>query len=407
MHQMIGQPELLKEINRSRVFGILKNTRIVSRSDLAQQTGLSRATIAIMADQLLRAGLVEEIGLGNSTGGRPPTLLRFNPNAAYALGAHLRDRSWSVVVTNLDAQVLTRLDVPLANDTPETTVEALTAGVATIAEQFGRQRILPAIGLGTPGLVDMTAGVVKTAPDVGWTDVPIRDMVEHATGLKVFVANRSKVGALAEFWYGATRAASDLVYIAIGTGVSAGIIHQGQLYMGANSSAGEVGHITVLPEGPLCPCGNRGCLQQLIAGPSIASRTRERMRVGSDSALHTLVGHHPELITAPMVFQAAEQGDALACEIVSEIARYLGIAVANIINLFNPEMIILGGPIGEAGRVLLEPLQIELRRRALTHLLSAVQITTSTLGPDASAIGAAALVLQQASDLLFANASQA
>jgi glucokinase-like ROK family protein len=403
MPQIIGQPELLKEINRSRVFGILKNTRVVSRSDLAQQTGLSRATIAILAEELLRTGLVDEIGQGSSTGGRPPTLLQFNPDAMYAIGAHMRDHGWRLVLTNLDAKVVTRLDAPLADNKPQTVLAALTAGISALTEHVERQRIFPAIGLGTPGLVDMATGIVKTAPDVDWTDVPIRDLVEQATGMKAFVANRSKVGAMAEFWYGATHGVSDLVYIAIGTGVSAGIIHQGQLYMGANLSAGEVGHITVLPEGPLCPCGNRGCLQQLIAGPSIAMRARERARMEVESILHTHVAHHPERISAQLVFEAAEQGDALAHDLVAEIARYLGIAVATIINLFSPEMVILGGPIGEAGRILLEPLQAELRRRALTHLLSATQITISTLGPDASAIGAATLVLRQASELLFAN----
>ncbi len=403
LKQSIAQPELLREINRSRAFEILKSARIISRPELAQQTGLSRATIAILADELLRTGLAREVGLGDSTGGRPPVLLQFNPDAAFALGARMRDHDWGIVVTNLDAQVVRRLDVHVPDDAPEVAIATLKEGVTAITAQIDRARLLPAIGLGTPGLVDVRSGVIKTAVDVGWFEVPIKEMVEEALGLRAFVANRSKVGALAELWYGAGRGLQDLIYISIGTGIAAGIVHKGELYVGANSSAGELGHVTVLPDGPLCPCGNRGCLQQLAAGPAIANRARERLRAGGASILHDLCGHHPELITPQMVFQAAEQGDALAREIIEEIASFLGIAIANLINLFNPELIILGGPVGRAGHILIEPLQAEVRRRAMAYPLSVARIVTSALGPDAGAIGAAVLVLQRASELFFAS----
>jgi|YNPNPStandDraft_1061719.scaffolds.fasta_scaffold02675_3 glucokinase-like ROK family protein len=403
LNQRRGQPELLKEMNRSRAFEILKSARIISRPELAQQTGLSRATIAILADELLQMGLAQEVGLGDSTGGRPPVLLQFNPNAAYALGARMYDHNWGIVITNLDAQIMHRLDVLIPDDAPDTAIATLTEGVATITAQIDRERLLPAIGLGTPGLVDVRSGVIKTAVDVGWFEVPIKEMAEKALGLQTFVANRSKVGALAELWYGAGRGLQELIYISIGTGIAAGIVHRGELYVGANSSAGELGHVTVLPDGPLCPCGNRGCLQQLAAGPAIANRARERLRAGGASLLQALSAHYPELITAQMVFQAAEQGDTLAQEIIEETATYLGIAIANLINLFNPELIILGGPVGRAGHVLIEPLQAEVRRRAMTHPLSAVRIVTSALKADAGAIGAAVLVLQHASELFFAG----
>lgn len=377
--------------------------RIISRPKLAQQTGLSRATIAILADELVRTGLAREVGLGSSSGGRPPVLLQFNPEAAFALGARMYDHNWGIVVTNLDAQVVRRLEVYIPDDAPEVAVATLKEGVTAITAQIDKGRLLPAIGLGTPGLVDVRSGVIKTAVDVGWLEVPIRQMAEEALGLKAFVANRSKVGALAELWYGAGRGLDDLIYISIGTGIAAGIVHGGELYVGANSSAGELGHVTVLPDGPLCPCGNRGCLQQLAAGPAIANRARERLRAGGASILHDLCGYHPELITAQMIFQAAEQGDALAQEIIQEAATYLGIAIANLINLFNPQLIILGGPVGRVGHVLIEPLQTEVRRRAMTHPLSAARIVTSTLGSDAGAIGAAVLVLQRASELFFAS----
>ena len=403
MRSRIGQPELLKEINRASALDILIQTRVLSRPQLAERTGLSRATIAILVDELLQIGLVREYGLGDSGGGRPPLLMEFNPDAALALGARMRDGAWGIVITNLDAQVIHHLDISIPDRSPAAAVRTLCDGVRTIMAQADAARILPAIGVGTPGLVDVHSGVITSAVDMGWFAVPIRDMVEQALGMRTFVANRSKVGALAELWCGVHPDVKDIIYVSIGTGIAAGIVHDGQLYVGVNSSAGELGHVTILPDGPLCPCGNRGCLQQLASGPAIANRARERLRDPGASILRSLVGDHPEWVTPQTVFAAAEQGDALALEIVTEAARYVGIAVANLVNLFNPQLVVIGGPVGQVGQVLMDPLRDEVRRRAMAYPLSAVEIVTSNLGAYAGAIGAAVLVLQQASELIFAK----
>ncbi len=207
-------------------------------------------------------------------------MIEFNPHAALALGARLRDHRWGIVLTDLDAEVVRHLETPLSDLSPATAVAALQAGVAQITQGIDRSRLLPAIGLGTPGLVDMAAGVVKTAVDVGWVDVPIRAMAEEALGMGVYVANRSKVGALAELWCGREQNVQNLLYISIGTGIAAGVVIQGQLYMGVNSSAGELGHVTILPDGPLCACGNRGCLQALASGSPSDRQPRPRPTAG-------------------------------------------------------------------------------------------------------------------------------
>lgn len=403
MKTLIGQPELLKDINRARVLDILLQSRVISRPQLAKTSGLSRATIAVLIDELLEMGLVREGGLGDSGGGRPPVMLEFNPHAALALGARLRDNRWGIVLTDLDARVVRRLDVPLVDLSPVSAVAALQAGAAEITQGIDPTRLLPAMGLGTPGLVDMKAGLVKTAVDVNWFDVPIGAMAQAALGMPVYVANRSKVGALAELWSGRDQNLQNLLYISIGTGIAAGVVIQGQLYTGANSSAGELGHVTVVPDGPLCGCGNRGCLQALASGPAIANRAREQLRQSPHHRLLELVEGHPERIVAETVFAAAEESDPLALAVVEEAAVYLGIAVANLINLFNPELIVLGGPVGQRGHILLETIQAEAHRRAMAYPLAAARIVTSTLGPDAGAIGAAVLVLQRASELFFAR----
>jgi predicted NBD/HSP70 family sugar kinase len=398
--QRTGQPALLKEINRSRLFDVLKSTRTVSRAELARQTGLSRTTVGTLVDELLRVGLVRELGTGDSTGGRPPSLLAYNPQAALALGATIDSQTCTLVATDLDAQVVQRAVRPLAGTSCEAAVAGLERGVAALRAQAGSARILPAIGLGTPGRIDLTAGTV-TAPDVGWAEVPIRRLAEEATGLSALAASRSQVEALAELWRGVGRDAQDLIYLSIGTDITAGIVHERRLYAGASSSAGGIGHVTILPDGPRCACGNRGCLQQLASGPAMVSRAW--LQGAKSSRLRALSEDRPEHMTPEMVLQAAEEGDPVAQRIVEEEARYLGIAIANLVNLLNPEVIVLGGPVGSAGGPLLEPLRAEVRQRAMPQPRAAVRVEASSLGADAGAIGAAVLVLQQAGELLFAG----
>jgi len=328
-------------------------------------------------------------------------MLEFCPGAYFALGAHMGDNDWRVVLTDLDAQVVERLDVPIPAPTPAANLEALVQGVAEIRQRVPARQLLPAIGLGTRGLVDIRSGVIQSAHEVGWLDVPFRQMVEEALELPALVVNRGKLGALAEVRHRAAEGVTDLVYLSLGAGIGCGIVHDGALYVGANSSAGELAHSTVAPDGPLCPCGNYGCLQALAAGPAIANRARAQLRHGEPSVLRARAGNHPEHITAQDVVAAADEGDALAGRVIGETAGYLGIAIANLVNILNPQRVVLAGPIGLASRLLLERVQQETAQRAMAYPLSAVRITRSALGLDGGAIGAAALVLQQAIDLIF------
>jgi len=389
--------------NRLRVLEYLRTQRVSSCPRLARQTGLSRTTVGAILDELLRLGIAEQTGLADSSGGRRAVLLRYKPDAAYAVGASLAPGQWRTVLTDLDARVLNVASTRVLDDSPAACVAALGESLVAVAASVDRGRLLSVIGIGTPGVVDTLNGVVKSAVDVGWNDVPLARMVQDRLGLRAVVANRSRVAALAELSDGAGREVQDMIYVSISTSISAGIVYRRQLYLGANSAAGELGHMTVLPDGPLCPCGNRGCLEQLAAGPAIAQLARARLKQGGDSPLASVAGAHPEQLTAEDIFRVAAQGDALAIGVVQTVAGYLGIAVANLVNLFNPELIVLGGPVGRAAPNLLAPLTEEVRRRAMGYPFSAVRIVTSQMGPYAPAIGAAALVLQQSSQIILAG----
>lgn len=388
-----------RDASRSRVFQALFADRTVSRPELAQQTGLSRATITMIVDDLQREGLVDEVGAGSSSGGRPPMLLRLRESAAYAIGASLYDYEWLIVATDLAARVVDRERVTISADNADAALANLAQGIGRLRSRLDPGKLLPAVGLGPPGLVDMHSGVITSAIDLGWRNVPISRRIQQETGLPAIAANRSKVSALAVFWH--MRETPNLIYVSLGTGVATGIINEGRLLVGTNSSAGELGHVTVIPDGPLCECGNRGCLQQLVSERAIANAARQALREAPTGVLMERARNHPELLTAFDVLRAAEDGDAVAVSVVEQAAEHLAVAVANLVNLLNPQIVVLGGPLADASPLLVARVEAGTRRRAMAYPLSVVRVHRNTLGPETGAIGASVLVLQRAHQLVF------
>ncbi len=394
-------PGTSRDSTRSRVFQVLAGRNRISRPEIARITGLSRATVALVVDEFLEAGLVTESGAGSPRGGRPPIILQFIPTAAYAIGASLYDYAWRIVATDLTSIVIDHETEALRDRSAEGALSALADGISRLRSRLDPERLLPVIGIGPPGLVDMEKGIIKSAVDLGWREVDVATEITARTGLAVVAANRSKAGALAVLWRVARPETTNLIYVSLGTGVAAGIILDGRLFTGSNSSAGELGHLTVLPDGPLCECGNKGCLQQLVSEQAIENAARRAMRTQPGGILGEKCGNHPEVLTAFDVLAAAEQKDPTATAVVDRVADYLAIALGNLINLFNPQSIILGGPVAEASPLLTELVQEYTRRHAMAYPFSAVHITRNTLGPDTGAIGAAVLVLQHADRLYF------
>lgn len=398
-----AQPELLRKINRSKLLSILESGELISRAELARRSGLSRATVSSIIDDLLNLGLLQEKKLGNSDSGRPPILLAFVPTAWFAIGAEMTESEWVLVLVDLQAQVVRQTSVSFSSPTPEEVLAALDDGFDKIRDKFPG-RILPALGLGLPGLVDDKTGVIESAADLGWFEVPFRDMAQHRLKTKVYVINRHKAAGLVEAQYGSGVNADNLVYVGIGTGVAAAIFMEGTLVRGANSSAGELGHVTVEPNGHLCPCGNRGCLQQYVSGPALAARARELIKEGNESMLEICTKGNLQMITGGLVCEAAAMGDKLSMRLIEEAAKYLGIAISNVVNMLNPNKIVLGGPIGrKAGDLLLKPLRDELKRRSMSHPYSVLEVTTATMGEAAAALGAAGLVLNNKLELMTAS----
>lgn len=262
---------------------------------------------------------------------------------------------------------------------------------AAMAETGARREQFVGVGIGAPGPLDRASGIVKIAPNLGWRDVPLRDMVGRALGMDAELDNDANCATLGEWWVGAARGARHVVGMTIGTGIGGGLVLDGRLFHGASDVAGEVGHATIDPTGRRCACGNYGCLEAYASGPAIAERAREALASGEASALLALAGGDPLAITAATVYEAADAGDTLARVIVRETAGFLGAAVANLLNVFNPEVVVIAGGVTRAGDALFEPLRAEVKRRAFRPAVEAARIVPGMLPGTAGVVGAIAV----------------
>jgi glucokinase len=270
-----------------------------------------------------------------------------------------------------------------------------------VLELLGKKNLHPSelagIGIACAGGIDTGRGAVVTpSPNLpDWSDVPLMDIVHRRFGVITFLLNDASAAALGEHRYGAGKGVNNLVLFTLGTGIGGGIIVEGKLYLGAVGGAGELGHMTVDSHGPRCGCGNTGCLEMLASGRAIERDAVDRLRQGAGSSLADLAGGEIEKITAAQVGAAARSGDPLACDILSRAAYYLGVGMVNIVNIFNPEMVIIGGGMAELGDILLEPGRRMVAERAFSVSSRAVRIVTAQLGNEAGVYGAAAFVLDR------------
>jgi glucokinase len=247
------------------------------------------------------------------------------------------------------------------------------------------------VGIGSPGPLDRDSGTVINTPNLGWRNFPLRDLIANAVGLPATLDNDANCATYGEWWLGAGRNVDSLVGLTLGTGIGGGIVLNGEIFHGVSDAAGEIGHTTIDSTGRRCKCGNYGCLEAYASGPAIASRAVEGLETGTESLLPALVNGRLEDITAATVYEAVVLGDPYANEVMRETAKFLGAGVANLINILNPEMIVIAGGVTRAGDHLFVPLRAEVRRRAFKSAEEACQIVSGKLPGTAGVIGAAAV----------------
>jgi glucokinase len=251
------------------------------------------------------------------------------------------------------------------------------------------------VGIGSPGPLDRARGIVIVSPNLGWRDFPLRDEVSKRVKLPAALDNDANCATLGEWWCGAAKGGRNVVGITIGTGIGGGLIFDGKLYHGSSDGAGEIGHTTIDPTGRRCKCGNYGCLEAYASGPAIAERAREELEVDGNSILHEMVDGDVNRITAQIVFEASKRGDPVATQVVRDTAHFLGVGVSNLINVLNPDIVVIAGGVTQAGDLLFDPLRAEIKRRAFKSLVDACRIVPGALPLSAGVVGAVAIFRAQ------------
>jgi glucokinase len=246
------------------------------------------------------------------------------------------------------------------------------------------------VGVGAPGPLDREHGIVVIAPNLGWRNFPLRDVIADRVRLPATLDNDANCATVGEWWQGAAKGGRNVVGLTIGTGIGGGLILDGKLYHGSSDVAGEIGHTTIDSTGRYCRCGNYGCLEAYASGPAIAVRAREALERDEVSILPKMVDGNLERLTAATVYEAAKQGDALAREVVRDTAKFLGTGIANLLNIINPDVVVVAGGVTKAGEPLFEPLRAEVKRRAFQPAVAACRIVPGSLPGTAGIVGAVA-----------------
>ncbi len=384
-------------MNLSLVLETLRLHAPVSRARLAQLTGLNKSTVSSLVEELIEAGLITEVGTCHSgSAGRPAIMLQPNPRAGGIIGSEIGVDYLSVIITDFSRQIVWRHFERLGRDRRvepvlQRFIDIVRSGIAETRTQVER---IFGLAVGVPGLVDIASGTLLFAPNLRWSDVPLRRMLEAEFTFPVFVHNEANLAAVGESYFGAARDAGSVVLVSAGVGLGGGIVLGGQLVTGAGGFAGEIGHMTLVPDGPLCNCGNRGCWETLVSQEALFRRVRDAIEGGRPSLLHELTSGDLSLLTVPLVVEAARRGDEVALQALEETARFLGIGIANLVNALNPEVVVFGGVLSLASDFLLPVVWREITERALRWTSQSVRLVVAAHGFDACAIGGIAWIYQ-------------
>ncbi len=375
------------------VLRLLWRERAISRAEIARRADLSRSTVSEIVGSLLPTGLVTEGGPGESLGGRRPIVLHFEDDACVILGVEMGASHVAVALTNLRGKVLhwELRDHPVRTD-PEGTRKLIArlCELSLAAERRVANRLV-GVGVAVPSPVDPRHPFALSEIVLPvWKGQSGLEALRERFGVPVWVDNDANLGALAEYWWGAGRGVEDFAYVKIGTGVGSGHIIGGELYRGSAGTAGEIGHLSIDPNGEPCICGLRGCLATLVGSPALVKRARTLLPEYPGSMLEGVE------VTITAIEAAALAADPLALRVTREAAEFLGIAVAGMLNLVNPAVVIVGGGITGLGDRFLEPLRETVRMRTRVSSVAGATIVMSELGPQSVAVGAASLVLQEA-----------
>ncbi len=383
----LGNRELIRAINRSTILNSIKTNGAIPRAEIARLTGLSPATVTGITAELIQDNLVFEKESGDSSGGRRPIMLAINPNGGCVVGIKVMEDHALGALTDLEASLLGKQSYPLTDTSPEGISRSLSELVAELLKMSENPAPnLMGVGVGLAGIVEAGQGLVRQSPFFGWNDVPLREMIQSRVNVPVYVDNDVNTLAFAEKWFGAGRGIDNFLVVTVGRGIGLGIVSNGQFNHGARGGAGEIGHTVIQPGGELCACGKRGCLEMYASEPALLRQAAKAFEQGQLSSLPKT----PEELIA-----LAASGEKAAQEIFARAGELLGQSIANLVNIFNPQRVLINGEGVRAGNWLFDPMRSAIDEHTMPGLRQDVSILVEPLGDDAWARGAASLVLHE------------
>jgi N-acetylglucosamine repressor len=385
--------ELKRKAAKRLILSLMHGEGAVSQTRIVEKTAIRPGTVQSLLEELMKEGLLRVSGEGKSKGGRRPTLLEIDPDAFWTLGIDLDEERIFAGLVNLQGSITREVGRTRCRfQSQEDFLEVVKKAVRELVSQVPKPIPLLGAGIGLPGFVDRQRGIARYCSYYDWMrDVPVQELLEKEFGFPFRVDNDTVVAALGEKWYGAGKGVGSFLYADLGETVGMGIVIEGRLYTGATGDAGELGHTVIQRGGPLCICGNEGCVEGIASGMALRREAREQLRQGVVSLISDL---SPEADDIPLetVLSAAQQGDKVAYKLITDMAGNLGLALSNAVNILNPELLILGGSFMGAGSIVTEVIAQSLRLHCLSPIATAVRVVASGLAEKAGILGASTLV---------------
>lgn len=378
------------------ILNVIREHEPITRARIAEITDLNIPTISEILNDLIEKKIVEIASYDISTGGRKPMLVRLNPAYGYIIGVGVESTYIRGILTDMSCNVVAVEHIPAARELSQKSIlDDLRACIGRLVEAVpGEKEKISGIGIGMTGLIDRARGVSLAFPQLeSWREVPVARIVSEEFGIQTFLGNNVAVSTMGVQQYGYGHNIDNFIYVHLGPGVGMGMVINGEFYQGDARLAGELGHITIQPDGPLCYCGNYGCLETVSSESAVKKKIKEALEQGVKSRLNDF---SDDIDGMPMeeFFKAAGEGDRLAHNILEQTGEHLGIGMANVINLLNPRLIVLGGTFADAGELLINSIKRTLQSRSLEQSEKHCELKISKLGLDAGAKGAVALVLK-------------
>ncbi|HEO8418115.1 TPA: ROK family protein [Yersinia enterocolitica] len=393
--QRTGDLKLIQELNRSIILDTIRKKGPISRSQVAKNLKISPTTVTSAVNDLIRNGMVIEDGVGRSSGGRKPVLLRFNPNQHSIMGISITNSYIKIADMDLEGKILRKKIHSVNHLYGEEIISFLMDIIEQFVAENDRLAFCEGISIITPGIVDSNTGMICYNTKLKLYDVPLREMVESKFNLPTYLDNDVNAFALGEYYFGSFSSYKDIMYLTIGDGVGSGLMINGAVYRGFKGSSGEIGHTTVVPGGTKCECGNNGCLENYVNWPAIYSNiVSSILTKGRDTVIKQLIDNDIRKITPEIFVEAINLHDTLSLEILEELVSYLSIAISNTIHLLNPELIIISGEVVQDNPLLIAKIRQKLSKMVIPILKNEINIQSTSLGSDFDLLGAASVILQ-------------